>query len=125
MTELGSEQGYAPVEWVAAEVPSPTVPSAEPVEVAAAPTLTVSDVVDSLTGFDEVAIKIAYKGDLSSLDPTTLTRALKFVLLRRAGVDDRSAFGQVMAMTLAQVKASFLDEPDEDDDEVEDSSGKA
>lgn len=65
---------------------------------------------ESLTGFDEIAIKQKFGSPLKQLgdeDPTQFLRALVFVLRRRDGKADAEAFHLAQSMTLADVSAEF------------------
>ncbi len=75
---------------------------------------TIEDVVGSLSGFDEVAIEQKFKGDLGSLNNTMTARALVFVLERRAGKDDKAAYGESMRLTLKDVNARFSGSGDDE-----------
>lgn len=77
--------------------------------------MTGQEVANSLTGFDEIAIKQAFGLSLDALDPITVARACGFVLNRRAGQSDRDAYQAVMAMPQRDLSALFATD-DEDDD---------
>lgn len=74
---------------------------------------TVSEVAESLTGFDELAIEKSFGKSLDELKPTMVGRALVFVVERRAGKTDPEAKSAAMEMPMGQVNSYFLDEPDD------------
>lgn len=90
---------------------------------------TANDVFNTLTGFDEIAIKREFKADVLTLaktDKAGFLRALVFIDHRRAGVKDRDAFKATMELLLSEVTDYFADEPADDDAEAEgDDSGEA
>lgn len=67
----------------------------------------VEDAARSLTGFDELAIARAFGADLSALTGTMTTRAIVFVLQRRAGLDDAAAYKAAMTLSLGECEAQF------------------
>lgn len=75
------------------------------------------EVMESLTGFDEIAIAQSFGLQVLKLadeQPTMLTRALVFILLRRdEGLRDPDAKQRVMEMSLKQVQAQLVDDEDE------------
>lgn len=79
-----------------------------------------TEVTESLTGFDEIAIEQAFGAGIADLldsKATTAARALLFVLRRRAGMKDNEARKAVMEMRLGDVQDEFDTAGDEDDDE--------
>lgn len=72
--------------------------------------VSVQEMVGSLTGFDEIAIEQKFKGELNNLGPTMTMRALVFVQERRAGADDKAAYGEAMRMTLSAINDRFRDD---------------
>lgn len=81
-----------------------------------ATTATVEETIGSLTGFDEIAIARAFNAEWSDLAehrPSTFTRALVFILLRRDGQEDTEAKNAVLEMTLQEVKDYFMEEEEE------------
>lgn len=86
----------------------------------AEPKPTVNEVVESLTGYEELAVEKQFGDELGDLSPLKLMRALAFVLQKRAGKNDVDAKKAAMAMTQAQVTDAFSDE---DDDEGDDDLG--
>lgn len=86
---------------------------AEPVE----QKLTASEVVQSLTGFDEIAIEQKFGDDISVIGSKSVGkfgRALGFILLRRSGMKDAEALTRVQGMTRAEVDELFANESDAD-----------
>lgn len=78
--------------------------------------MTADEVVDSLTGFDEIAIRNAFGMDIlkSGEDqPATMLRSLAFVLNRREGMTDSDAKNAALSMTLGEVNALFEEDEDE------------
>lgn len=82
------------------------------------------DVANSLTGFDELAIKKAFGAELEQLMETgsTFLRALAFAVFRHEGQSDKDAYAAVMGMRLGDVNAMF--EPDPADDLPGSEAGK-
>lgn len=70
-------------------------------------------VARSLTGFDEIAIRQAFKADLSEMAETTMMRATWFIVRRREGALDVEAFREAMTMTLGDLMPLFR-RPDKD-----------
>lgn len=78
---------------------------------------TLQEALNSLTGYDEIAIAQAFGKDISTLleTPTTAGRALIFVLNRREGRPDKEAKAAAMELPLGDVNAYFSsDDPDPD-----------
>lgn len=73
---------------------------------------TAEEVLDSLTGFDEMAIKQHFGAPISDLsnDQSMLARALVFVLKRRDGSTDDDARNLVLGMSLKDVLGYFSEE---------------
>lgn len=73
---------------------------------------TAEEVADSLTGFDEMAIKQHFGSTLTKLaeDQSMLARALVFVLKRRDGANDDDARNDALGMALKEVMSHFADE---------------
>jgi hypothetical protein len=95
--------------------------------------LSVSEVMDSLTGFEEIAIEKhmaydIYTDDEAKARPVLLMRCLVFVLEKRAGLKDTDAMKAAMGMSVKDVNDYFPDtvedvEPnDPDTDEGKDDS---
>lgn len=73
---------------------------------------TADDVMESLTGFDEIAIEQAFGDDISRIAVTSVGkfgRALGFVLLRRGGLKDSEAKKQILGLTRAELDDMFAD----------------
>lgn len=85
---------------------------------AAAPKPTMTDVCNTLTGYDEIAITREFGKDFAVLVnyPTSLGRALVFILKRRDGLTDKEAKRAAMEMRLGDVNDYF----DSEDDGAED-----
>lgn len=79
---------------------------------------TMTDVCNTLTGYDEIAITKEFGRDFAVLVnyPTSLGRALIFVLNRRDGLTDKEAKRAAMEMRLGDVNDYFADEADDDED---------
>lgn len=78
--------------------------------------VTADEFLESMNGFDEIAIEQRFGDDVLNLaqkQPTRFTRALVFVLLRRDGKSDAEAYQSVMEMGLGAVQNYFADEEDE------------
>jgi hypothetical protein len=83
---------------------------------------TVEELADSLTGFDEIAIKKAFGSPFSALAPNEkgeggdvfqFLRVLVFVHRRREGENDITAYNSAQGMTTGEVNAYFADESPE------------
>lgn len=87
----------------------------------AATDITVEEMLNSLTGFDEIAVSKAFGLDVFTLlDTTTITggRALVFVHKRRQGMSDTEAKAAALSMTVRETDAYFAAEPTEIDAEA-------
>jgi len=80
---------------------------------------TVEELSDSLTGFDEIAIKKAFGVPFAALAPNEkgqggdvfqFLRTLVFVHRRREGDTDVTAYNAAQGMTTGEVNAYFADE---------------
>lgn len=80
---------------------------------------TVQDLADSLTGFDEIAIKKAFGVPFSTLAPNEkgeggdafqFLRSLVFVHRRREGDNDVTAYNTAQGMTTHEVNGYFAEE---------------
>lgn len=81
--------------------------------------LTVSDVTDSLTGFDEIAIEKHMGMDIytdRARKPVMLMRSLVFVMKRREGLSDVDAHKAALGMTVTEIHDFFPDDPDDEID---------
>ena len=92
--------------------------------------VTVDEVFEDLSGFDEIAIKKAFGDDVAKLrkEPFMFIRALVFIdQRRRLALKDKAAFEAAMRLTVRQLNDYFDDddEPDEvDDDDPVTAKGK-
>ncbi len=90
--------------------------------------ITAEDMIQSLTGFDEIAIAKHFGhewGALIETSPVTFTRALVFVQKRRDGENDPDAKNSALSLTLKQVNDFFAeDDPELNPDEPETASGE-
>lgn len=82
--------------------------------------MSVEEVMESLTGFDEIAMEKHMGIDVytqAEAKPVVLMRALVFVLLRRGGQSDTDARQRVQEMSVKSVQEFFTDDdelmPDE------------
>lgn len=78
---------------------------------------TATDVMGSLTGFDEIAIEQAFGDDITRIAATSVGkfgRALGFVLARRDGMSDGDAKKHILGLTRSEVDELFADDEDED-----------
>lgn len=84
--------------------------------------LTAEEVLESLTGFDEMAILQHFGRNVSALteDQSTLARALVFVLKRRDGDSDDTARNLALEMTLKDVTDYFAEESEADEESGKD-----
>lgn len=84
-------------------------------------TLSPSAFLDTLTGFDELAIKRAFSAPIGDLDKVALLRGLAFVHIRReTGAKDSDAYRQAMELPQGVLGDLFADE-----DDIEADEGKA
>lgn len=74
--------------------------------------MTAEEILDSLTGFDEMAIKQHFGATVGELtkDETMLGRALVFVAKRREGLADDDARNAALGMALKAVTSFFAEE---------------
>lgn len=83
--------------------------------------LTADDMFESLTGFDEIAVKQTFGGrtavDLSQNDPLQFLRALIYVDQTRRGLKDKQAWNAAQGLTLGGAADYFSDDPEEVDPE--------
>lgn len=78
--------------------------------------ITVDEMTDSLTGFEEVAIAKHFEADwmqLMETRPTMLLRALVFTQLARGEVKAAEAKAEAMGMPLSEVNDFFATDEDE------------
>lgn len=86
--------------------------------------MSVSEVLDSVTGHDEIAVDNAFQIDLytgNKAKPMKLPRALVFVLKRREGLDDHAAKEFALGLTVKDLDAYFEKDADELDPEEHES----
>lgn len=78
---------------------------------------TISEAIESLTGFEEIAIKKAFEDDVFALmntgQETMAGRALIFIEKKREGLKDAEAKNAALSLTLKDVNAHFADEDEE------------
>lgn len=91
--------------------------------------ITVEEMVETLTGFDEIAIGKAFPGfDIyndGDVQGVKALRALAFVQFRRGGANDPEAKDKALGLTLKAAKNMFIDEDEDlDPDHPETESGK-
>lgn len=88
--------------------------------------ITITEMTNSLTGFEEIAAAKAFKAEMEDLvNSSKFGRALVFVDLRRRPMPDTEAYEQAMSMRLGDVNTYFAEEGDDVDEEDPDSeSGK-
>ena len=81
----------------------------------------IEEMVDSLTGFDQIAIRQRFNERFDSLaeDPIMLTRGIYFVQLRRDGEKDADAFNQAMTIPFGELQGKFTQSEDAVDPEDE------
>lgn len=90
------------------------------------------DMFNSLTGFEEIAIKRQFGVPISTLsgtkkhdgEPMQFLRALVFAAERRAGATDAAAFETAQNMALGDVMAYFPDPAPDLPDDPETPAGK-
>lgn len=82
--------------------------------------LTADAMFDSLTGYDEIAVRKSFDANvvnLSQTDPLQFLRALVFVAERRGGLKDAAALKAAQTLTLGETADYFADDPEEVDPE--------
>lgn len=67
----------------------------------------------SLTGFDEIAIEKAFSLSFSDLGGTLIARALLFVVFRREGKNDPTAYLDAMNVAVGELEDYFETPQDE------------
>lgn len=75
-------------------------------------TISTEEMIESLTGFEEIAIAKMFGAevfDLANSKQTMFVRALVFVTFKRQDLDDKAAKDKVMGMTLGEVQGYFDD----------------
>jgi len=97
--------------------------------------LTLNEAMESINGFDEIAIEKHMGYDIYTSDeegsgvyrekPVLMIRCLIFVMQRRTGQTDVEARRAVMEMTVKDVHDYFADDPEDlDPDDPDSESGK-
>jgi hypothetical protein len=81
--------------------------------------------VNSLTGFEEVAITRAFGAPLDALTGSLTMRALVFVTDKRTGAKDADAYRTAMGCPVADITDRFHVEADEGDDPKADTTESA
>lgn len=75
---------------------------------------TIKELVESMTGFDEIAVENVFRKSLADMSSTLMTRAVGFIALKRDPAEtltDTECFRKVMNMTLKDVSELFAEEP--------------
>lgn len=78
--------------------------------------LTAQEMLQSLTGYEEIAIAKAFGEavmDLAEKDKMTFGRSLVFVAEKREGMKDPEAKDAALSLTIKQASEFFADEQDE------------
>ena len=88
--------------------------------------MTAEDVINSLTGFDEIAIETHFGVSLTDLErkPTTALRACIFVVKTREGMSAADAKQAAMGMPLGEANDYFASDEEIDPDDPDTESGK-
>lgn len=90
--------------------------------------MTATEMFESLTGYEEIAIAKAFGTrvlELAETDKMSLGRSLAFVHYKRSGQKDSEAKQSAMGMTIREVQDYFADEPDDlDPDDPDTDTGK-
>lgn len=79
--------------------------------------MTAGDFMESLTGFDEIAIAQRFGrtvSDLAQNDATMFTRSLVFVAKRREGASDDDAWQAALGLPMKEVSIFFTEPAEED-----------
>lgn len=91
--------------------------------------LTAVEYVDTLTGFEEIAIKKEFGDSLTTLaeagDQSMFARALIFIDRRRYGAHTPTAFKNAMDLSRSDVKDYFTEPADDDGPEEGDGLGES
>lgn len=74
---------------------------------------TVTESLELMTGFDEIAVEKKFGEDIDSLRVTMSLRALVFLDHTRAGEKPQDAYDAAMGLTTKQLNEHFADDPDE------------
>lgn len=88
--------------------------------------LTLTEAVESFTGYDEIGFEQAFGYDLAGLKErgTTLMRAAVFVLKRREGLPQLEAKDEAMKLPLGELQDYFADDDEVTPDEPDTPAGK-
>lgn len=87
--------------------------------------LTAREALNSLNGFDEIAIEKAFGKPLDELDGRATVRSVIFVLEKRAGSSDKDAKAYALGVAMGKLDDHFDTAPDEiDEDDPETEQGK-
>lgn len=80
--------------------------------------LDASTVIESFTGWDEIAIEQAFKMSFAKMGQSTMAlRSVQFIVNRRAGLDDKAAFRDAMNTPFGVLNDRFAEQDDEPEDE--------
>lgn len=81
--------------------------------------MTGQEVANSLTGFEELAIKQQFGASLDALDPITVARACGFTVLarERVGQPPSEAYMAVMQMPQSELTTLFATDDEDDADD--------
>lgn len=79
--------------------------------------LTQDEMVDSLTGFEEIAIEKHFDAEIFDLSVVKRMRAMVMIMLIREGKSGPEAKKEAMGFTQAQIVGYFADDEGEDDPE--------
>lgn len=83
-----------------------------------AETIDPSAVIESFTGWDEIAIEQAFKMSFARMGRSTMAlRSVQFVINRRAGMDDKAAFRDAMSTTFGVLNERYAASDTETGDE--------
>lgn len=89
---------------------------------------TMTDVLLSVNGYDEIAIARFFNAELTELQdkPLRAIRAMVFIAERRNGASDKDAYKAAMTLTQSEAADYFPDDPTDDEtpDEPESEVGK-
>lgn len=73
----------------------------------------VSAIINSFTGWDEMAIEQMFRRSFARMGESTLSlRSVDFVVRRRAGAADKDAYRACMAMTYGELIQRYQGEPE-------------
>lgn len=92
------------------------------------PTITAKETLESLNGFDEIAIEKAFGKEFDDLGGRATVRALIFIQRKRAGDNDKDAKTFALSVPMGQLDDHFAkpaEEVDEDDPETDAGKGNS